>query len=229
MSTYVWCEDSGSGFQFWREIFQTIHPNTVIETKNNNTRLRKAASTVKNDENEYYILMDSFVDNADVLREIDGLKRCISDKNNVHIMDIRSFEFALLSFQLLTQWVFAEQDDLKDARKELLQARDLFVESIVHSVDSVKTKELENLFPYAKTHNNEQIAAELLYQITRNTGFETTKGKLGDCFIVNCCEWNSRQTDDLCGLEQRRISADDKKKQLVRYSLLKTAFEKVGL
>jgi hypothetical protein len=40
--------------------------------------------------------------------------------------------------------------------------------------------------------NTEQLSAKRLLEITRNTGFETTKGKLGDCFIVDQCEWTKQ-------------------------------------
>ncbi len=229
MSIYAWCEDSGSGFEFWKEIFRTLYPNIIVETKSNNSRLRRAAAGIENDGNEYYILMDSFIDNNDVLREIDGLKRGIKNKRNVHVIDVHSFEFVLLSFKSLIQWIFAEQDELKDKRQALIRARDMFIEQVIQSVDIAESDELESLFPYAKTHNNEQTAAELLYQITRNTGFETDKGKLGECFVVNCCEWAYRQSDDRCGLDASRITAERKKLCIINESVLKSAFEKVGL
>ena len=138
MNTYVWCEDSGSGCKFWYEIFKTLHPNIVVQTKKNNSRLRKDACAVSNDGNTYFILIDSFVDNADVLREIDKLKKGTSEKENVSIVDIRSFEFALLSFTLLEQWVFAEDDWLKEKRQELLKARELFVKLQTQGGDAAK-------------------------------------------------------------------------------------------
>lgn len=228
MSIYAWCEDSGSGFEFWQLVFRTWHPEVAVETKMDNSRLRKAAGKITDDGNEYYILMDSFVDNADVLREIDGLKRCVSGKNNVHIVDVHSFEFALLSFEPLIQWVFAEQDELKDKRNELIRAREIFIEQMIHSTDAGKTQEFVSLFPYAESHNNEQTAAALLYEITRNTGFETDKGKLGACFAVSCCE-EERQSDDLCGLDRDRLTADEKSRELVSRSILEDAFRKAGL
>lgn len=229
MSVYAWCEDSGSGFTFWNEILKTLHPDIIVETKRNNTRLRQEASRIINDGNTYYILIDAFMDNADVLRELDGLKRGISGKENVFIVDIRSFEFVLLSFRLLEQWVFAQNDWLKDKRRELLQARKLFVELETVGGTDETLAELKELFPYMLNHSNEQVSAELLYQITRNTGFETSKGKLGECFLNDCCQWTFRQADDLCGLDEARPDADEKKKQIISNSVLKAAFEKAGL
>lgn len=121
MSIYAWCEDSGSGLTFWKEIFGTMYPDITVETKSNNSRLRLAAEAIESDGNEYYILMDSFIDNQDVLREIDKMKNCIKKKENVHIIDIHSFEFVLLSFKPLIQWVFAEHDELKNKRKDLIR------------------------------------------------------------------------------------------------------------
>ena len=74
MSKYVWCEDSASGFEFWKNIFKVINPEFTVQTKRNNTELRKAASRIEADGNEYYILIDSSVDNHDVVREVKKLK-----------------------------------------------------------------------------------------------------------------------------------------------------------
>ena len=102
MSIYAWCEDSGSGFEFWKQIFGTLYPNIIVETKSNNSRLRRAADGIENDGDEYYILMDSFIDNQDVLRELDGLKRCVKEKKNVHMI------YALLSlFYYLLSHLFS--------------------------------------------------------------------------------------------------------------------------
>ena len=84
-------------------------------------------------------------------------------------------------------------------------------------------------FAEYESKNSEQIAAKLLFEITRNTGFETDKSQVGDCFINSCCEWTERQSNDLCGLDSHRISAGEKAKLLVVRSALKAAFEGVGL
>ena len=55
MSKYVWCEDSASGFEFWKNIFKVINPEFTVQTKRNNTELRKAASRIEADGNEYYV------------------------------------------------------------------------------------------------------------------------------------------------------------------------------
>lgn len=230
MSRYLWCEDSKSGYQFWQAILREIHPEITVETKESNSGLRRAVCAIVPDGNEYYIVMDTAMDNPDVLRETKKLAAEAKGKDNVHILRLHSFEFALLSFDLLEQWVFAEVDALKYQRQALLNARAVFVEKMTSTMgEAAGLAAFKAAFDDIGKKNSEQIAAKLLYGITRNTGFETDKSRLGACFVNNCCEWESRQSDDICGLDNHRINAHDKARLLVERSVLKEAFEGVGL
>lgn len=229
MSKFLWCEDSKSGYQFWRMIFGTLYPDITVETKESNSRLRKAASKIQDDGNEYYILMDAAMDNPDVIRETKKLKEDAAGKDNIHLIKLHSFEYALLSFELLEQWVFADVHPLKDDRQDLLHARALFIDRMSSQGDTADLAAFKAAFDQYEKKNSEQIAASLLRDITRNTGFQTDKTGLGECFINDCCTWKLRKNDDLCGLDSHRITADEKAKLLVDRSALKAAFEGVGL
>jgi len=229
VNKFLWCEDSKSGYQFWRMIFGTLYPDITVETKESNSRLRKAASKIQADGNEYYILMDAAMDNPDVIRETKKLKEDAAGKDNIHLIKLHSFEYALLSFELLEQWVFADVHPLKDDRQDLLHARALFIERMSSQGDTADLAAFKAAFDRYEKKNSEQIAAKLLLEITRNTGFETDKSKLGECFINTCCEWANRQSNDICGLDSHRISAGEKAKLLVECSVLKVAFERAGL
>ena len=229
MSQYLWCEDSGSGYRFWCALCESLHPEITVESKGNNSRLRKAAEKIQDDGNQYFILMDTSADNPDVLRENRKLQQDTAGKNNVHIIQIHSFEFALLSFRQLEQWVFAETDELRDKRQGLIRAVALFVKFVTDGGTGEELSELKALIPDSSEHNTEQLAGKLLFELTRNTGFETDKGNLGKCFIVSCCDWTERAADDSCGLDHNRISAETKARMIVDHSILKDAFERVGL
>lgn len=229
MSTYIWCEDSKSGFSFWKEIFSVINSEFIIESKENNTRLRKAVNNITDENNTYYILIDYAMDNADVVREYQYIYRICRKKKNVIIINIHSFEFVLLSFKMLDEWIFAEQDELKEKRNNLIEYKNRFVDIIINGGDAEKLDKLKESDDIDKSLNTEQISSSLLYKITRNTGFETSKSKLGKCFVNNCCEWSERQSDDICGLDTIRPNADNKKKQLIKFSVLKEAFMKAGI
>lgn len=226
---YIWCEDFKSGFTFWKILFSTLYNDCIIETKRNNTELRKAASDIQSDGNKYYILMDNAIDNPDVLREMKRLQEGIKGKDNVSILKIHSFEFVLLSFEMLEDWVFAKEDDLKTKRMEIIDTKNAFVNIICNGGDVNELALLKESVDFSETMNTEHIAAKLLFQITRNTGFETNKGKIGDCFIVDCCEWNERQEDDICGLDEKRISSNEKMKAIAEHSVIKDSLREVGL
>ena len=123
MNTYVWCEDSKSGFEFWKVVFNILYKDYTVESKKNNSELCKAVSKIVDDENKYYILMDNAIDNPDVPRETQRLHIALKDKRNVALIKIHSFEFVLLSFRLLEDWVFANEDVLKEKRAKLIEQK----------------------------------------------------------------------------------------------------------
>lgn len=229
MSTYVWCEDSGSGYAFWNTVFKIMYPEFIVETKNSNTRLNKAIRQISDDNNLYYVIVDTVLDNQDVLRELERLKRSIIGKNNIKVIKIHSFEFSLLSFEFLEKWVFAENDDLKEQRKDKLEAREKLVKLISDGGTADELSLFKSVYQYQSKMNTEKIVAKLLTEITRNTGFETNKKKVGFCFINSCCEWDDRQENDLCGLDDKRLSVSEKIEQMVNHSILQAAFQEVGL
>ena len=229
MSTYVWCEDSGCGYAFWNTVFKIMYPEFIVETKNSNTRLNKAIRQISDDNNLYYVIVDTVLDNQDVLRELERLKRSIIGKNNIKVIKIHSFEFSLLSFEFLEKWVFAENDDLKEQRKDKLEAREKLVKLISDGGTADELSLFKSVYQYQSKMNTEKIVAKLLTEITRNTGFETNKKQVGFCFVNSCCEWDDRQENDLCGLDDKRLSVSEKIEQMVNHSILQAAFQEVGL
>lgn len=79
------------------------------------------------------------------------------------------------------------------------------------------------------SHNIEQISAKLLFDLTRNTGFEVSKGSIGECWIKSCCDWLERQADDICGLDKTRLSVADKMKSIYSGTSLCREFSNIGL
>ena len=229
MIKYVWCEDKGSGYEFWRRFFKIYSPDVVIESKGNNTELRHAVTRITNSEDLYYIVVDHAVDNPDVLRELRKIYSEMQKKKNIRILKIHSFEFVLLSFEFLDQWIFSEVDELKEKRKSLLKAKDLFVIMVLSGSEAESVSELRNLLGYIKQYNTEQISSKLLFEITRNTGFETDKGHFGECFYIDCCEWEKRKSEDICGLDGKRLDTAQKMYQIMEHSVLKKAIEGAGL
>lgn len=226
---YVWCEDSSSGYIFWNVIFNTLYPDYIVETKNGNSHLNKAIEKISDNGNLYYIIIDTAADNPDVLRELMRLKRSIAGKNNIRLIKVHSFEFALLSFEFFEQWMFSENDDLREKRRKILEAKDQFVKLINYGGNAEDLSEFKSACHFQSKMNTEKISARILSDITRNTGFETNKKQIGPCFIKSCCEWNERQEDDICGLDNNRLEISVKLEQILKYSVLQSAFEEAGI
>lgn len=221
MSTIVWCEDSKSGYIFWKTLFGVIDDKIVVESKKGVSQLRKAVSQIDDDSNRYIIVVDSAFDNPYVLAEVNRIKAYIANKQNAIILPVISFEYVLLSFKYLIDWIFAENDDLKHQRIHIVEAIELFLQKIEYGNSTDISPLLQSL---EEEHNIEQTASILLKDITKNTGFETNKSKLGDCFVIDCCEWSNRSSDDICGLDYNRLTLLEKMKSIVKHSVLNESF-----
>lgn len=174
-------------------------------------------------------MIDTAVDNPDVLRELTRLKKNVTGKTNVRLVKIHSFEFALLSFEYLEQWVFAAEDELREKRGKLLEARKQFITLIKDGGSAENLNAFKSIYQFPEKSNSEKLAAKLLWEITRNTGFETDKSQVGSCFIENCCEWSDRQADDICGLDAARLPVSVKMQQIIEHSVLQDALKEAGL
>lgn len=231
--TIIWTEDSKSGYVFWMKFFEILLPEAIVESKKNNSELVKAVSNLlQDDNNKYIIIMDQAFDNPQVIRERKRLLDAIQKRNNVYVINIISFEYLLLQFKCLPKWVFAEDDNLREKRERLLEIRNRLV-SILKGLNSLYYLSDEYIKAYCEScgeNNVEQLCARLLFDITRNTGFEVSKKAVGPCWIRNCCEWRERAEDDICGLDDARISVRDKMCQIYNYSAdLVKEFKAVGV
>ena len=207
-----------------------LYPEVVVESKRNNSELVKAVKSLKDTDNKYIIVFDNSFDNLQVVMEQKLLKHYADGKDNVLLMDIICFEYILLEFKSLIKWIYASNDDISETTASSIAARKKLVSSIGSS--ELNYKEIQEIMEYdkhIKEHNIEQLAARLLFDLTRNTGFEVSKGAIGECWVKSCCEWEKRQENDICGLDDNRMSVFDKMKNIYEGTSLKEQLTKVGL
>lgn len=107
--------------------------------------------------------------------------------------------------------------------------KDRFVKIITNGGDADDLYAFKSENKMQPEINTEKISAKLLFEITRNTGFETNKKQIGPCFVTDCCEWIERQKDDICGLDDSRINTAEKMKMLLNHSVLKSVLEEAGI
>ena len=230
--TFLWIEDrrGKASYTFWENLMKQLRPDVIVESKKNNSELVKAVKTLQDEENKYIIVFDNSFDNLQVVMEQKRLKKYVNEKKNVFMLDIICFEYILLEFQELLEWIYAPGDEFLEKRAGTIAARHKLVEALQDEYFNYKgIREIVEYDKNIEDHNIEQLSAKLLFDLTRNTGFEVSKGVLGECWIKSCCEWKERQEDDICGLDNNRLSVFDKMKRIYTGSSLKQQFPKVGL
>ncbi len=232
MKTYLWIEDrkDKSGYIFWQTFMGQLCPEIVVESKKNNSELVKAVKALEDDENRYVIVFDNSFDNLQVVMEQKLLRKYVRTKNNVLMMDIICFEYILLEFKDLIKWIYASDDEFLTKRKNAIAAREKLVKTIQN--DKLNYKDIREIVEYSEnvdTYNIEQLSAKILFDLTRNTGFEVSKSNIGECWIKSCCEREQRMQDDLCGLDASRLQIKEKMQNIYKGTSLLMQFQNIGL
>jgi hypothetical protein len=198
--------------------------------KKNNSELVKAVKGLEDTENRYIIVFDNSFDNPQVTMEQKMLRQYADKKDNVLVMDIICFEYLLLEFKDLIAWIYAPDDEFLTKRIKAIIAREKLVSMIATGeLDYKDIKEIIDYNEAVDSYNIEQLSAKILFDLTRNTGFEVSKGCIGECWINSCCEWQNRMEDDVCGLDNWRLSINEKMKQIYKGTCLVTQLQNVGL
>lgn len=230
--TYLWIEDrkDKAGYLFWKEFMRELYPDVVVESKKNNSELFKAVKALSDAENRYIIVYDNSFDNMQVYKEHKALKKYTDEKHNVQMMDIICFEYILLEFDKLIDWIYAQDDEFLIKRADAVKARNMLVETFKSEAQNYRT--LQDVIKYdanLNEHNIEQLSSKLLFDLTRNTGFEVSKGSIGDCWLKSCCDWMDREDNDVCGLDDNRLSVAEKMKCIYVGTSLRMKLSDVGL
>jgi hypothetical protein len=234
-NTHLWIEDrkGKSGYIFWKTFMKQLCPEVLVESKKNNSELVKAVKELEDTENRYIIVFDNSFDNPQVVMEQKVLRRYADKKENVLVLDIICFEYLLLEFKDLISWIYAPDDEFLTKRIKAITAREKLVGMIESDGFNYKDiKEIKEIIDYNESvgsYNIEQLSAKILFDLTRNTGFEISKGNIGECWVKSCCGWKNRMEDDICGLDNGRLSVNEKMKQIYKGTCLASQFQNVGL
>lgn len=230
--TYLWLEDrkGKSSYIFWQILMEQLCPEVVVESKKNNSELVKSVKTLEDTNNRYIIVFDNSFDNLQVAMEQKLLRQYADQKDNVFLMDIICFEYLLLEFKDLITWIYASDDEFLTKRIRAIKAREKLVKTIVSGELNYKDiREIVEYNEHIESYNIEQLSAKILFDLTRNTGFEVSKKDIGDCWIKSCCEWQNRMKNDVCGLDNNRLQLSEKMKCIFEGTSLVTQFKNVGL
>lgn len=232
MKTYLWIEDrkGKSSYIFWQTLIGQMCPEIEVESKKNNSELVKAVKTLEDTENRYIVVFDNSFDNLQIAMEQKLLRKYAKAKNNILLMNIICFEYILLEFKDLIEWIYASDDEFLTKRKKAIAAREKLVNTIQKG--ELNYKDIREIVEYNENidnYNVEQLSAKILLDLTRNTGFEVFKGSIGECWIKSCCEWEKRMPDDICGLDADRLNIRAKMEHIFKGTSLFVQFQDIGL
>lgn len=232
MKTYLWIEDrkGKSSYIFWQTLIGQMCPEIEVESKKNNSELVKAVKSLEDTENRYIVVFDNSFDNLQIAMEQKLLRKYAKAKNNILLMNIICFEYILLEFKDLIEWIYASDDEFLTKRKKAIAAREKLVNTIQKG--ELNYKDIREIVEYNENidnYNVEQLSAKILLDLTRNTGFEVFKGSIGECWIKSCCEWEKRMPDDRCGLDADRLNIRAKMEHIFKGTSLFVQFQDIGL
>ena len=159
--TFLWIEDrkGKASYTFWENLMKQLCPDVIVESKKNNSELVKAVSTLQDAANRYIIVFDNSFDNLQVVMEQKRLKKYVNEKENVFLLDIICFEYILLEFKELIEWIYAPEDEFLYERAGTIMARRKLVEAL--QKDYFNYKEIREIVEYDKNIEEHNIC--LLY------------------------------------------------------------------
>ena len=122
--TFLWIEDrkGKASYTFWENLMKQLCPDVIVESKKNNSELVKAVRALQDAENRYIIVFDNSFDNLQIIMEQKRLKKYVNEKENVFLLDIICFEYILLEFKELMEWIYAPKDEFLEKRAGTITA-----------------------------------------------------------------------------------------------------------
>ena len=94
------------------------------------------------------------------------LRKYAIDKSNVVLMDIICFEYILLEFKELIEWIYAPDDEYLVKREKAITAREKLVKTIQSG--EINYKDISEIIEYNENvdnYNVEQLSARILFDL----------------------------------------------------------------
>lgn len=183
---YLWTEDTGAGFHFWKLVNRLFFDNKLtVESKGSNQGILDAVSVLKPEAGDkYYIAFDYVVDNQDIRNKYRLLKS-VAEKSEgkIIILDFICFEYLLLVFDRLVTWTGSGKADKIKIREDVLSAMEN------HSINLSKIQD-EGTLQYLsgfKRYSTERVIKSLVGEFTQNEKWSVRGMLMGECWYKDCC------------------------------------------
>ena len=194
---YLWTEDTGAGFHFWKLVNQLFFDNELaVESKGSNQGLLDAVLDLNiKEDDKYYIAFDYVVDNQDIRNKYRMLKSITNkSEGKIVILDMICFEYLILAFDKLVTWTGTGKADKIKIREDVLSAIEEHRINL-SKIDDEKT--LQYLASF-KRYSTERVMKSLVGEFTQNEKWSVKGPLMGECWYKDCCV--SEHPDSLrCG------------------------------
>lgn len=232
---HIWHEDSMNSATtvFWNYLkyckVNSKLENAEIVGFSGNKKLFDYVSNCKFNKNDVYIIfMDCVYDNLVVMEMYEKLNTVVSNKDNVFIMNLLSFEYLILSFKYFESWV----RPLVNLNKYnyLCKVRSAFLLCVEEKSrlcqDAVLIDYMNRSFQARNIEKitTEQLATHLLSDFTGSLkgDFIITKKHLGSCWTCTCCDKYKKDLNKKCSHAVNKKTTKDKAFNLYNNSLAHT-------
>ena len=197
---HILIENKTSGYDFWKFICDNLYTNVVVEKMSGVGNIVNKIRNLTDYNTPYVLVLDYAFDNINISDNIEIIVEEIEKRSlrNVTLLKIISFEWILLTFSLLEDWISLQYDCSK-LQKELYVRYNLlhiirYEDSYNYASKTVIKKYLKSLNLKHK-YSIENLCSHLIKKITQNTDFivdkkaKVSKGmeKLGHCWSCDCC------------------------------------------
>lgn len=194
---YLWTEDTGAGFHFWKLVNQLFFDNAlVVESKESNQGILYSLTSLNaKEEDEYYIAFDYVPDNQDIRNKYRQLKQLVEKSEaKIIILDMICFEYFILAFDKLVSWTGTGKTDKIKMREDILAA----IEDHRIDLSKIKNQTTMQYLSGFKRYSTERVMKSLVGEFTQNEKWSVKGQLMGECWYKDCCV--SEHLDSLrCG------------------------------
>jgi hypothetical protein len=221
---YLWTEDTGAGFHFWKFVNQLFFDEEfVVESKGSNQGLLDAVLDleIKGDD-KYYIVYDYVVDNQDIRNKYRILKSIEKkSEEKIIILDMICFEYLILAFDKLIEWTGTGKTDKIKIREEVLAA----VENHGINLSKIDGEKTLQYIASFKRYSTERVMKSLVGEFTQNEKWSVKGSFMGECWYKDCCV--SEYPDSLrCGKPEVE-DGKEKMRLLIQSEKVQKVLEKI--
>jgi hypothetical protein len=206
---YLVTEDSGSGYEFWKQLSRIAVENVTTVTCSGYNGALNIVKRLGIKPGDVVIMALDKINSDDTVFECYDKVRIFCEMmgaKKVAFIDIYCFEEILLSFRYLLDWCDYENSN-REGKEIDVNVLSLVRECIYLGKEYIEQPEVYSYMrakglQFSEESRRERFAYYLLNRLTYGSSLSYRKGKLSQCFYLDCC---FMQYPKHCGIKKNGI------------------------